>query len=430
MRFVDLSFLAVLAVGSAQCARAEVYEDGRGDPMPSIAPAAGVAKPSSDAPGAIRVPIDGLPAFGSARALVTVVAFTDYDCPYCAKADQTMTALRAQYGDDLRLVVASRPLAMHERAAPAARAFLAAAQMGKAEAMHAKLFATRGAHDDDALRAAAIAIGLDGAAFDRAIGSRSVADALAKSEALAAALDVKGTPSFFVNGRRIQGAQPQSDFIAVIDEELAKAHSLVARGVAAEDVYKVTMTNAAAPPKPTAEAPFDPVAVMVPVEGAPVRGSVLAPVTIVLFSDFECPYCVKLEATLKQLEDSYHGRVKVAYRWKPLPMHEHARLAAKASVAADAQGKFWAYHDALVAHRDALDLGSLQKYASDVGLDLARFNRDLDDPKTEARVAADEAAGEKLGVKGTPTSFVNGRRIVGAQPLAAFKQAVDRGLAD
>ncbi len=430
MRALDLSFVVVLSLSTAQCARFEVYEDGKAaDPAPP--PAAGAPKPASDAPAAIRVPIDGLPAFGSSRALVTIVAFTDYDCPFCAKADATMAALREKYGDDLRIVVASRPLPMHERAAPAARAFLAAAEMGKAEAMHAKLFATRGAHDDDSLRASAIAIGLDGAAFDRAIASRSVASALAKSEALAAALDVKGTPSFFVNGRRIQGAQPQGDFTTLIDEELAKARALALRGVAREDVYTVTMTNAAPPPKPApAEPAFDPVAVPVSPEGAPVRGSVLAPVTVVLFSDFECPYCVKLEATLKQLEDSYHGRIKIAYRMKPLPMHEHARLAAKAAIAADAQGKFWAYHDVLVAHRDALDLASLQKYAADVNLDVARWSRDLDDPKTEARVAADEAAAEKLGVKGTPTVFVNGRRVVGAQPLATFKQAIDRGLAN
>ena len=97
------------------------------------------------------MPIDGLPAFGSPRALVTIVAFTDYECPYCAKADKTIATLRSELGDDVRVVLATRPLAMHEHAAPAARALLAAAEQGKAEAMHARLFADRTALDDAGL---------------------------------------------------------------------------------------------------------------------------------------------------------------------------------------------------------------------------------------------------------------------------------------
>jgi protein-disulfide isomerase len=167
----------------------------------------------------------------------------------------------------------------------------------------------------------------------------------------------------------------------------------------------------------------------VPVEGAPVRGPRHAPITVAIFSDFECPYCVKLEATLIELEKAYPGKVRVAFRHTPLPMHEHARLAAKASIAAEAQGRFWEYHDALVAHRDALDRASLGRYAQEVGLDVARFDRDMVDPKTEARVVADEALAAKLHVEGTPTAFVNGRRLVGAQQLATYRAAVDRALA-
>ena len=89
---------------------------------------------------AVRVPVTGLPAFGNAGALVTIVAFTDYECPYCLKADKRIETLRAEYGDRLRLVIGSHPLPMHDHAAPAARAFLAAVEQGKGEEMHAKLF--------------------------------------------------------------------------------------------------------------------------------------------------------------------------------------------------------------------------------------------------------------------------------------------------
>jgi protein-disulfide isomerase len=105
-------------------------------------------------------------------------------------------------------------------------------------------------------------------------------------------------------------------------------------------------------------------------------------------------------------------------------MHAHARLAAKAALAAGEQGKYWEYHDVLFAHQSALDRASLERYAADVGLDTRRFSRDLDDARLDARLDADVADADALGIKGTPTLFVNRRRIVGAQPLATLEGAV------
>ena len=425
MRNIDLAFAftVALTLGTTQCSRAPEADDS----APSRAPAP--ARVPSDVPSAVRVPVDGLPAFGSPRALVTIVAFSDYECPYCAKADKTIATLRSELGDDVRVVLATRPLAMHERAAPAARALLAAAEQGKAEAMHARLFADRTALDDAGLTESARAIGLDLPAFESARTGPSTADALARVEALATSLDVNGTPTFFVNGRRMVGARTYDVFRALVDEERTRAQEMVAGGVAREQVYASLM--AAAPlPAPPARAPeVDDTVVDVVLDGAPARGPNHAPVTIALFSDFECPYCVKAEATLRALEATYPRQVRVAFRHRPLPMHEHARLAAKASLAAEAQGRFWDYHDVLVAHRDALDRASLEGYARTVGLDLARFGRDIDDPRFEARITADEKQAAKLHVEGTPTAFVNGRRIVGAQPIAVYRAAVERALA-
>jgi protein-disulfide isomerase len=425
MRITNLSFVAVLALASSECARPTFDDD---PPKPEIVAAA--PKPASDAPSAVRVPIDGLPVFGNSRALVTIVAFVDYDCPFCKRADATLAQLRATYKDDVRIAIASKPLPMHPRAAPAARAFLAAAELGKGEAMHEKLFATLGAHDDDGITNAAIAVGLEPHAFETMRTSAGVSAALAKSDRLAKNVGVTGTPCFFVNGRRISGAQPYDDFATLIDEELTRARHLLDRGVAPEEIYAVIMATApAAPPAPPEAPAVDPVAVEVAVDGAPVRGDRRAPVSVVVFSDFECPYCVKLEATLKSLEAAHPGKVRVAYRHHPLPMHEHARLASKASIAADRQGRFWQYHDVLITHRDALDRASLERYASEVGLDVARFSRDLDDPKLDERIEADEAQATKLGVKGTPTTFIDGHRIVGAQPVALFESAITTALA-
>ena len=378
---------------------------------------------------AVRVPIDGLPVIGDARALVTIVAFTDYECPYCAKAEKTMLTLRAELGEDVRVVVAARPLPMHEHAGAAARAFLAAAEQGKAEAMHARLFADPAALDDAGLLASARAIGLDIAAFEAARAGTATAAALARAETLASSLGVHGTPTFFVNGRRLVGARPYEAFRALVEQERRHARDMVSSGTPREQVYARLM---AAAPEPAALAPapeVDDAVVEVGTRDAPARGEARAPVTIALFSDFECPYCIKAEATLRTLEAAYPGKVKVAFKHRPLPMHDHARLAAKASMAAESQGKFWEYHDVLLAHRDALDRASLEGYAATLGLDSRRFARDLDDPLLEARLRADETEASKLHVEGTPTAFVNGRRITGAQPMAVFRAAVDRALA-
>jgi protein-disulfide isomerase len=443
MRNLDLAFAftVALTLGTTQCSRAPDADDGAphmlgpappraaASPLSSPAGATAPARVPSDVPSAVRVPIDGLPAVGSPRALVTIVAFSDYECPYCAKADKTIATLRSELGDDVRVVLATRPLAMHERAAPAARALLAAAEQGKAEAMHARLFADRTALDDVGLTESARAIGLDLRAFESARTGPSTADALARVEALATSLDVNGTPTFFVNGRRMVGARTYDIFRAVVDEERARAQELVLSGIAREHVYASLMEAAPVAAPPVRAPEIDDAAVDVALDGAPARGPNHAAVTIALFSDFECPYCVKAEATLRALEATYPRQVRIAFRHRPLPMHEHARLAAKASLAAEAQGRFWEYHDVLVAHRDALDRASLEGYARTVGLDLPRFGRDIDDPRFEARVTADENQAAKLHVEGTPTAFVNGRRIVGAQPIAVYRAAVERALA-
>jgi protein-disulfide isomerase len=150
-------------------------------------------------------------------------------------------------------------------------------------------------------------------------------------------------------------------------------------------------------------------------------------VTIVAFSDFECPYCVKAEATLRAVEAAHPREVRVVFKNRPLPLHAHARIAALAGLAAERQGRFWELHDRMFARGGvALDRAGLAKLAADAGLDAARFARDLDDPALAARVARDEADGDALGVKGTPTFFVNGHRIVGAQPATTFEAAIAR----
>lgn len=406
-----------------QCAHSEAVEE----PTPPKVVAAAephqaprpVLPKDDTAEAAVKVPIDGLPVFGSENALVTVVAFTDYECPYCAKANARFETLKEEYGDKLRIVIASQPLPMHEHAAAAARAFLAAVEQGKGEAMHAKLFAMNSSSltmDDDGLRNAAREVGLDMGAFEKAWKGPSTADALAKSQTLSAKLGVQGTPTFYVNGRRFVGARPIDSFRSLLDEEVGKAKA------GGFDYARLMGTLPEAPPPKLPEE--DQETYDVPLNGAPTRGS--GPVTVVLFSDYECPYCVRAEKTIHDLEAQKPGQIKIAYKFRPLPFHKNARLAAKASLAAERQGRFWQYHDVLVQHRDALERADLIRYASEVGLSPGRFERDMDDPALEERIKADEAEADKLGAKGTPTAFINGKKLIGAQPLPRWVGLAER----
>lgn len=146
-------------------------------------------------------------------------------------------------------------------------------------------------------------------------------------------------------------------------------------------------------------------------EGAPLRGSPMARVTIVEFSDFECPYCGRAHPIIEQALRDFDGRVRVAFRHYPLSSHPHALLAARAAVAAANQDRFWEMHDQLFEHQRQLEQSDIENYAEEIGLDMSRFRADLEADATQARVDADREAGRELGVEGTPTLFVNGRRF-------------------
>ncbi|MBX3248889.1 MAG: thioredoxin domain-containing protein [Myxococcales bacterium] len=158
---------------------------------------------------------------------------------------------------------------------------------------------------------------------------------------------------------------------------------------------------------------YDPAAQKtIDLEGAPVRGTPMgASVTLVVFSDFECPYCRLAHPLLMQLLREHEGRARLAFKHFPLSMHERAVPAALAAAAAQNQGKFWEMHDILFEHQDALTDADLERYAREIGLDLARFRADVTAEAARERVERDRAEGRELGVQGTPSIFINGRRF-------------------
>jgi protein-disulfide isomerase len=157
-----------------------------------------------------------------------------------------------------------------------------------------------------------------------------------------------------------------------------------------------------------------------------VRGDFNAQITLVEFSDFECPFCARHYPTLKKILEDYKGKVRLVYKHFPLSFHPNAQKAAEASECAVEQGKFWEYHDKIFENQaSGLSLEKFKQWAKELGLDTSKFNDCLDSGKYAQKVQADYQEGLQKGVNGTPTTFVNGQPLSGALPYESFKQIID-----
>ena len=193
----------------------------------------------------------------------------------------------------------------------------------------------------------------------------------------------------------------------------------------AENVKAVGSAPAVAA-APAADQKYD-----VTVGNAPVRGPKNAPVTIVEWSDFQCPFCGRVEPTLKQIMDEYKGKVRIVWKNQPLSFHPNAMPAAEAAMAAYEQGndKFWAMHDKLFEKQTQLSPDYYEQVAREVGLDVGRWKKAVESHDASSIIQSDMNAGSAVGANGTPTFFINGRKLVGAMPFESFKQVIDAELA-
>jgi protein-disulfide isomerase len=344
-----------------------------------------------------------------------IVEYSDFQCPFCSRAVPTIEQIKETYGDKVTVTYKNFPLeSIHPNAFGAAVAAECVEKYAGEDAFwayHDVLFANQNALDTASLKRYATDVTGDEDVQDCIDTQETAADVRAEMQE-GQARGVQGTPSFWIKDELVVGAQPFSSFQAVIDSKL--------RGEAA----------APAPSEP--EAPAGPVDVDL---GSNVMGDADAPVEIVEFSDFQCPFCQRFyQQTEQQIIDTYvkTGKAKLSYRHFPLSFHQNAQIAAEASECAAQQGKFWEMHDMLFDRGSGdgtgLDATSLKSYAAELKLDTAKFNKCLDNHETLSKVQADEQAGQDAGVSGTPTFYINGKQLVGAQPFSSFQPVIDAEL--
>ncbi|HEU4412744.1 MAG TPA: thioredoxin domain-containing protein [Polyangiaceae bacterium] len=380
-----------------------------------------------------KVPVGKAPVLGNDKAPVTMVIFSDYQCPFCKRVEDTLKKVMETNGDKVRLVWKDQPLPFHPRAKPAATLALEArAQKGDKgfwEA-HDKLFASAPKLEDADLETVAKDLGLDVAKVKDAIAKDKYKAQIDADQGLADDLNASGTPHFFINGRRLVGAQPIEKFQAIIDEEVKKAEGLRAKGIAADKVYDEIMKEGKEPPPPEKKQ------VAAVTKDQPFKGGDKAKVVIQEFSDFECPFCARVEPTVKQIAEAYGDKVKIVWRHKPLPMHKNAPLASEAAVEMQKQKGnegFWKYHAKLFENQktpEGLLRPALEKYAEELGADMGKFKKALDEHTHKAVVDADSKVADDAGISGTPAFVINGYFISGAQPFGKFKKVIDRALAE
>jgi len=165
-------------------------------------------------------------------------------------------------------------------------------------------------------------------------------------------------------------------------------------------------------------------------DDAPAFGPKDAKVTIVEFSDFQCPYCTRAATAVKEIKKAYSDKVRFVFRQFPLSFHQNAHAAAQAALAAGAQGKFWEYHDKLFENQKALADADLEKYARELGLKMAPFKKAMKDGTYKEQVDSDIALGSAVAVSGTPTMFLNGKRVANATSFDAIKDEIEKALAN
>jgi protein-disulfide isomerase len=414
-----------------------------------------------------RIPVAGRPFRGPRAAKVTLAVYGDFECPWTFRTEPLLRQVLRKYPNDVKLVWFDFPLRFHKQALPAAiAAHEVYRQKGDAAffTYHDKLLDHAKDLTDANLAAWSMEAGADPAKVALAVRNRTHEKVVTDGMAEAMKIGVRGTPTLVLNGRKYRGLRDLESISRVIDQEVVKANAAIRGGVALAAYYahvqkgaltQVKTLPAGSAPPPTAVRSLDPNAVYrVPVDLAkdPWRGSRTPLVTLVEFADFECPYCKFSACIVKEVLQAYPSTVRHVFKHNPLPFFKTALPAAEAAMAAHAQkgnAGFFAMHDqlypvgrcvkpmpnirewlqSLPRPWTTFDAPTLEGFARAIGLNVARFKVAVEKHAHQPYITGSQELARRLGARGTPSFFVNGRYVRGIRPMDLMKTIIDEEIA-
>ncbi len=368
------------------------------------------------------VELDESPMKGhvDADAPVTIVMFSDFECPYCLQSHRVLQQLSAEYPDKIRLVYKAFPLGMHPSAMIAAMIAEAAEERGTFWTFHDLLFSGEELSFENLIRYAETSK-LDIQQLQTEITDYKYASNVRRDMRLARRFDINSTPVFFVNGRMIGGAMPIEAFREMVDEEILLAEQWKRQGV--EDIYAHATAHAygSIVYEEASGEPDQDMVYPVPIGNSPQEGLKSAPLTVVVFGDFQCPFCVRGHRTLTKLKAIYGSKLRIVYKFSPLPNHPGGYVASRGALYALKKGKFMEYYNRVYDFGARFDLTRLLELGEAMGFDADEFSAALNDDAFDAQIIRDQELSAALGVRGTPAYFINGRPILGARGEMHFR---------
>ena len=389
-------------------------------PHPVVAPAGPLVQSDT------LLPVAGAPFVGRIDAPVTLVIFGDLQCPHTRRLLPELAKLRTAFGDDLRLVWRNRPMSRHREAQTAAQVIVGLARDGKGSDVFRLFQEIGGSRDAPTKERLEHWMSSAGLSLSSKVSSWIVdSDTKLRVDRdlqQAGIFRVFSTPTLFLNGQRLRSQRSFRRLESAVKREMVAARALVGSGVLPKDVYRLRVRKNLIGVGETVSARSCPT-----VGSSPSRGAKNPLVTLVEFSDFQCPFCARAQISLERVLARHGGDLKIVWKHFPLSSHKRARAAAGFAHEAMLSGglaKFWRAHDLLFAKQRDLSDETLKEIADKLGLPSAALLQAANDDAHAKSIDADVKEGRRLGVRGTPTLFVNGRRLNGLSSDAAFARLV------
>jgi len=407
-------------------------------------------KPKLDDANTYTFDLSTAPKEGPDTAKLTFVVFSDFECPFCKRYATTIREITKKYPNDVKSVFMNFPLhnecnealsrPFHAKACFTAEAALEANAQGKFWEMHDWLFQNQQTMSPETIVAFAGPAGMDGAKIQEAMDTQKYRDVLLAQAKQLLPTGSRGTPTVFINGKKVlnlrwDDVKMVSDFIDSLlnptEEKKPTVQASVANpgqlppvnvvledGTRLEERLQNLITRLEAiklqqqPQRPQPERPKGPDPnrqYPFKLEGKPSLGPANAPVTLVVFSDFTCPFCFKASEAYTSLQKEFPDQLRIVWKNTPNPGHKFSAEAHEAAMAAFAQGKFWEMHDAIFQNRDKISPELLRQLAVDLGLDMTKYDAAIKDHAQKQMIVDDVTEANQTGVNSTPTLFLNGR---------------------